>query len=62
MTRSGLFGRRSRMVPRVGWSAGDRTKLREHKFTLVHLGPRVLRTETAVVAAITLLKARLGWA
>ncbi len=47
--------------PERGWSAEDRARLCEHGFTLVHLGPRVLRTETAVVAAVTLLKARLGW-
>lgn len=44
-----------------GWSAGERTALRSNGFTLVHLGPRVLRTETACVAGITLLRARLGW-
>jgi len=32
-----------------------------HGFTLVHLGPRVLRTETAVVAALAIARARLGW-
>ncbi|HTL68479.1 MAG TPA: RsmE family RNA methyltransferase [Lacunisphaera sp.] len=42
-----------------GWSAAERDWLRAHGFTLVHLGPRVLRTETACIAAITLLKARL---
>jgi RsmE family RNA methyltransferase len=44
-----------------GWSAGERVLLRENGCTLVHLGERVLRTETACIAAITLLKARLGW-
>ena len=44
-----------------GWSAAERELLRHHGFTLVHLGARVLRTETACVAAVTLLKARLGW-
>lgn len=44
-----------------GWSARERELLRAHGFTLVHVGSRVLRTETACVAAITLLKARLGW-
>jgi len=48
--------------PERGWSSADRTLLRGAGFTLVHLGPRVLRTETAVIAAVTLLKARLGWA
>jgi 16S rRNA (uracil1498-N3)-methyltransferase len=41
-----------------GWSAADRAALRAHGFALVHLGPRVLRTETACVAALTLAHAR----
>jgi RsmE family RNA methyltransferase len=44
-----------------GWSAAERAHLRSAGFRFAHLGPRVLRTETACVAAITLLKARLGW-
>lgn len=44
-----------------GWSIGERATLRAAGFALVHLGRRVLRTETACVAAVTLLKARLGW-
>ena len=44
-----------------GWSPRERDQLRDAGFAFAHLGPRVLRTETACVAAITLLKARLGW-
>lgn len=43
-----------------GWSAAERELLRQSGFALVHLGPRVLRMETACIAAVTLLKARLG--
>jgi 16S rRNA (uracil1498-N3)-methyltransferase len=43
-----------------GWSADERTRLREAGFAFAHLGPRVLRTETACIAAVTLLKAKLG--
>jgi RsmE family RNA methyltransferase len=43
-----------------GWSAGERDTLRNARFALAHLGARVLRTETACVAGLTLLKARLG--
>lgn len=43
-----------------GWSSAERAVLREHKFTLAHLGPRVLRTETACTAALAVLKTRLG--
>lgn len=44
-----------------GWSAPERTLLRAEGFTLVHLGARVLRTETATVAAVAVVKATLGW-
>ena len=47
--------------PERGWDAADRAALRAAGFTLVHLGPRVLRLETACVASVALLKARLGW-
>lgn len=43
-----------------GWSARDRAELRAAGFRFLHLGRRVLRTETAVVAGLTLLRARLG--
>jgi 16S rRNA (uracil1498-N3)-methyltransferase len=43
-----------------GWSQRDREQLRAHRFALAHLGPRVLRTETAVIAALSIARARLG--
>jgi 16S rRNA (uracil1498-N3)-methyltransferase len=43
-----------------GWSARDRDALRATGFALVHLGTRVLRTETAVTAAVSILRAKLG--
>lgn len=43
-----------------GWSPAERDLLRAHRFAFVHLGERVLRTETACIAALTLLKAKLG--
>jgi len=46
--------------PERGWSAAERDFLRAHNFSLVHLGQRVLRAETAAVAAVTLIKAQLG--
>jgi RsmE family RNA methyltransferase len=46
--------------PERGWSNAERAALRGTGFALVHLGPRVLRLETAVVAAVALLKARRG--
>jgi 16S rRNA (uracil1498-N3)-methyltransferase len=46
--------------PERGWGPADRAALRAAGFTLVHLGPRVLRSETAVVAALTLVRAQLG--
>lgn len=44
--------------PERGWSAAERELLRDRGFTLAHLGKRVLRTETAVVAAVAIAKAR----
>lgn len=46
--------------PEGGWSEKDRTILRDHGFTGLRLGPRVLRTETAGLAAIAALQARFG--
>ncbi len=46
--------------PERGWSAAERDQLRAARFALVHLGPRVLRVETAVVAAVAIVKARRG--
>jgi 16S rRNA (uracil1498-N3)-methyltransferase len=43
-----------------GWSDAERHTLRQHGCTLAHLGPRVLRTETACVAAVSILRAKLG--
>jgi len=43
-----------------GWSAAERELLRARGAILAHLGSRVLRTETASVAAIALVKAKLG--
>lgn len=43
-----------------GWSAAERRNLRAAGFTLVHLGERVLRTETACVAAVILVVAGMG--
>ena len=46
--------------PERGWSNAERAALRGAGFVLAHLGPRVLRAETAVVVAVALVKARLG--
>ena len=46
--------------PERGWSAAERALFRAHAFTFAHLGPRVLRTETAVIAAVALIRAKLG--
>lgn len=46
--------------PERGWSAAERDRLRAAGFTLAHLGARVLRIETAVVAATAVVKSRLA--
>jgi RsmE family RNA methyltransferase len=42
--------------PERGFGPSDRTTLREAGFTLAHLGTRVLRVETAVVAALAITR------
>jgi 16S rRNA (uracil1498-N3)-methyltransferase len=46
--------------PEGGWSPADREQLRADGFRGLKLGPRILRTETAGLAAIAALQARLG--
>ncbi len=41
--------------PERGWSPAERDALRDAGFALLHLGPRVLRTETACVAGIAVV-------
>ncbi len=43
--------------PERGWGPSDRAALRQNGFTLAHLGPRILRVETAVVAALAITRA-----
>lgn len=46
--------------PEGGWSPKDRQALTQAGFQGLQLGPRILRTETAGLAAIAALQARLG--
>ncbi|HJW46643.1 MAG TPA: 16S rRNA (uracil(1498)-N(3))-methyltransferase [Lysobacter sp.] len=46
--------------PEGGWSPADREQLHAGGFRGLKLGPRILRTETAGLAAIAALQARLG--
>ena len=46
--------------PEGGWSPRDRQALQGAGFEGLRLGPRVLRTETAGIAAIAALQARFG--
>jgi len=46
--------------PEGGWSPKDRQALAQAGFQGLQLGPRILRTETAGLAAIAALQARLG--
>ena len=43
-----------------GWSNNEREILRGHKFVLAGLGDRVLRTETACIAAISILRSNMN--
>jgi RsmE family RNA methyltransferase len=46
--------------PERGWSAAERDLLRANNFAFAHLGPRVLRSETAVIAALAIVRAKLS--
>ncbi|OLH99263.1 16S rRNA methyltransferase [Xanthomonas oryzae pv. oryzae] len=46
--------------PEGGWSPRDRATLAEAGFSGLQLGPRILRTETAGLAAIAALQSRFG--
>ncbi|HAI45106.1 Ribosomal RNA small subunit methyltransferase E [compost metagenome] len=46
--------------PEGGWSPRDRQTLAQAGFQGLQLGPRILRTETAGLAAIAAVQARLG--
>jgi len=46
--------------PEGGWSPRDREQLQAAGFAGLRLGPRILRTETAGLAAIAALQARFG--
>lgn len=45
--------------PERGWSATERDLLRASGFAFAHLGTRVLRSETAVIAALAVVRAKL---
>ncbi len=46
--------------PEGGWSPNDRAALTAAGFGGLRLGPRILRTETAGIAAVSALQARFG--
>jgi 16S rRNA (uracil1498-N3)-methyltransferase len=46
--------------PEGGWSPRDRATLQDAGFEGMRLGPRILRTETAGLAAIAALQSRYG--
>lgn len=62
--RLGAAGLRSPLVlavgPERGWSDADRDILRRRCFTFCTLGTRILRVETACVAAAAIARAHLG--
>jgi 16S rRNA (uracil1498-N3)-methyltransferase len=46
--------------PEGGWQEEEVKETLDHGFTSVTLGPRILRAETAAIAAITVLQSRFG--
>src|SRR6478736_3994111 len=46
--------------PEGGWDEGELREMRQEGFLAVTLGPRILRAETAAIAALSVLQSRLG--
>ena len=46
--------------PEGGWDERDRKRFQEHQIPAASLGPRILRTETAPVAVLSILQYELG--
>ena len=46
--------------PERGWSGNERAVFREHEWKLAHLGPHVLRAETACVATVAAVATKLS--
>ncbi len=46
--------------PEGGWDGDELSQVLEHGYRAVTLGPRILRAETAAIAAISVLQSRLG--
>ena len=46
--------------PERGWSTAERTIFRESRWELAHLGPNVMRLETACVAAVATIASKLN--
>lgn len=46
--------------PEGGWSTGELDAFRAAGWSVAHLGPRILRAETATLAALAAIQARVG--
>ncbi|HEU4390350.1 MAG TPA: RsmE family RNA methyltransferase, partial [Blastocatellia bacterium] len=46
--------------PEGGWSEGEMSLFAERQCRIVTLGPRILRTETAAMVALTVIQNNLG--
>jgi len=46
--------------PEGGWEESEIKEAQEHGFQCIHLGPRILRTETAVAAVLSALQSSWG--
>jgi 16S rRNA (uracil1498-N3)-methyltransferase len=46
--------------PEGGWDEVELREMRQEGFLAVTLGPRILRAETAALAALSVLQSRLG--
>ena len=48
------------VAPEGGWSETELAIAAQHGFIQLHLGPRILRAETAAIASVTLVEQRFG--
>lgn len=60
MTLARAAGHVLALGPERGWSEAERALLARERFAFAHLGSRVLRLETACIAALAILRSKLG--
>lgn len=64
-TLDSIFARDKQIILAIGsergWARSERELFKKHNFTTVTLGKRIMRCETATIAAISYLLTKIGW-